>query len=82
MVVSLTAVTDASCAYSFTGLAAGTYQLHKARATGQYVDFGASPGTVNGTSDGTAQDQDTIVGITLSAGDNGINYNFGEVVPN
>jgi hypothetical protein len=80
--VTLTAVTDVNGSYSFTGLAAGTYRLSKSQASGQYVDFGASPGTVNGTSEGTAEDQDTIVDITLGAGDNGINYNFGMVVPN
>jgi hypothetical protein len=80
--VSLTAVTDDNGYYSFLGLAAGTYQLSKPRATDQYRDFTASPGTVNGSSDGTAQDQETIVGIHLNAGDNGIDFNFGEVVPN
>jgi hypothetical protein len=35
-------------------------------------------GTVNGVTDGTASG-DTIFGIVLGAGDNGINYDFGEI---
>jgi hypothetical protein len=77
--VSQTAVTDFYGNYSFTGLAAGTYQLAKPPAGGQVHDVGASAGTVNGASRGTVQDN-AIVGITLADGESGIHYDFREAV--
>lgn len=71
--VSLTVTTDANGAFSFTGLAAGTYSLTEY----DYSGGSATAGTVNGQADGQADPGgDTITGIVLHAGDNGTGYTF------
>ena len=47
---------------------------------GGYFDGGDSVGTVNGSANGDLVDNDTIGHIVLAAGQNGINYNFGELL--
>ena len=39
----------------------------------------ATPGTVGGSTHGTAQGASTIAGILLNPGDVGINFNFADV---
>jgi len=79
--VSLVAYTDANGHYSFTGLAAGSYQLFEVQPFG-YLDGGDSIGTVGGQQRGTQQGQDLIGQINLLDGDQGINYNFAEIFDN
>ena len=79
--VSLVAYTDANGHYSFTGLAAGSYQLFEVQPFG-YLDGGDSVGTVGGQQRGTQQGQDLIGQINLLDGDQGINYNFAEIFDN
>ncbi len=79
--VSATTTTAANGAYSFvtdsTGLplSAGTYQITETQPSAYHTATN-NVGTVNGASDGTVSG-DTISAINLSAGQNGINYNFG-----
>jgi hypothetical protein len=70
--VNLTAKTDASGAYSFTNLAAGTYTLSTSAPSG-YVSGTASAGTQGGTGGGT------VSGITIDANTTGTDNDFGEL---
>jgi hypothetical protein len=76
--VYLTAVTDVNGFYSFTGLVAGTYALSKGTPAG-FTDGLSSVGTIGGNPNGNAQ-TDLINQIVLGAGQNGIQYNFAELL--
>ncbi len=65
--------TDASGAYSFVGLYAGTYTITETQASG-YADGQETVGTLGGT----AATNDLMVGITLPIGGNGTDYRFAE----
>jgi hypothetical protein len=80
--VTLTTTTAADGTYSFTNLAAGTYSLTVTPPAG-YCDAGDMPGTVDGAQDGTYNGPGsfTLGGITLGAAQDGINYNFGLIMP-
>jgi len=87
--VEQTVTTDANGYYAFYGLAAGTYSIYETEPTGvspDRTDFADGMNTV-GSLGGTDQSYDAfsspvtpdgIVDITVAAGDQGINYNFGE----
>src|SRR5439155_1762250 len=81
-----TATTNANGTYSFTidssgnALRPGTYQVAETQPSG-YLQSVNTVGTVNGTADGTLVPVDKIGSIVLGSGQNGINYNFGEVKP-
>src|SRR5262249_28100921 len=65
--------------YSFTGLGAGTYTVREYQPTG--FDDGADyVGTVNGVTNGTQTVNDELSQITLADGDQGVNYNFTEIL--
>jgi len=75
--VSRTTTTDATGAYSFAGVRPGTYQLVETTPPGLLNGQNVA-GTAGGTSTfGTS----TIAGITLAAGQNGVGYLFGLLVP-
>jgi hypothetical protein len=78
--VTETAVTDASGFYQFLGLPPGAYMLTEGPATG-YAHGQAAVGTVNGSLDGNVLGTAQLGNILLSASNNGVNYDFGEVVP-
>jgi serine-aspartate repeat-containing protein C/D/E len=75
-----TAVTDANGKYSFTNLAPGTYCVVEIQPAG-YLEGGDQVGTVNGVASGTLDGSNRICSAQLDSGDNGINYDFWEVVP-
>ena len=77
--VVLTATTDATGAYSFTGLTAGTYALASSYIP-NYVPTAPSAGTVGGVADGSVLDATDIGSIVLHDGDQGVNYNFGQFI--
>jgi hypothetical protein len=78
--VTMTTTTDASGYYTFTGLSAGTYQIEAHAGDLGYMDGHASAGTVNDCTDGTDSDQGQVTEITLNAGQNGVEYDFGQLV--
>ena len=84
--ITATTTTAANGTYSFTKdsggnlLLPGTYQVAETEPTG-YQQGSNTVGTVNGTTDGTLVPTDKIGSILLTSGQNGINYNFGEVKP-
>jgi hypothetical protein len=71
--VSMSAKTDASGAYSFTNLAAGTYTL-KDPPPGGYVAGSASAGTQGGTATGSV-----LSGIVIDGSTTGTDNDFGEL---
>jgi hypothetical protein len=80
--VNLTTTTASDGTYTFTSLVGGNYVLIVTPPAG-YSDGGDVPGTVNGSPDGTYNGPGTFTlsAITLKGGDNGINYNFGLIIP-
>ncbi len=73
--VSLTTTSVAGGAYSFTGLAPGSYTVTETPPAG-YLTEAADVGSLGGTS-GTA----VVSGVTVTSGESGVNYNFGQVLP-
>src|SRR5207248_2279267 len=67
--------TSAAGDYAFTGLRPGTYTLSETQPSA-YLDGKDTLGTQGGNS---ANDQ--FYGIALSSGVNGVNNNFGELLP-
>ncbi|QIF03840.1 SdrD B-like domain-containing protein [Roseimicrobium sp. ORNL1] len=76
--VSLTTVTGIGGVYVFVGLRPGTYTITENQPSG-YLDGVDTAGTLGG--DVVVPDSDTIENIDVTAGDNGIDYNFGELRP-
>ncbi|QDU25163.1 Serine-aspartate repeat-containing protein D precursor [Anatilimnocola aggregata] len=72
-----TQVTDQNGFYKFTGLGAGTYMIVEVQPTG-WSDGKDTPGTIGGVTVGTATN-DKQNNVVLLNGDNGIEYNFGEL---
>jgi hypothetical protein len=77
--VNLTTTTNSSGAYTFSNLRPGSYVVVETQPAG-FVDGKDTPGTVNGVTEGVATPPDSITSIDLTAGQSGINYNFGELL--
>jgi hypothetical protein len=79
--VSLTTYTAPDGSYSFLNLAPGKYTVTETlpNAVSSYTPT-STAGTVNGNVDGSGNGG-SIAAITLNAGDNGINYDFGDTLP-
>jgi hypothetical protein len=73
----LTMATGAVGSYTFPSLRPGTYQLAETQPL-NYQDGKDAVGTVNGVPNGSLSN-DLISGIALKSGDNGIDYDFGEL---
>lgn len=73
--VSLTTVTDSTGAYSFADLRPGTYSLIETQPAG-YLDGKDSIGTQGGTAA-----NDLFTDVVLASGQDGVNNNFGELLP-
>ncbi len=65
--------------YSFTGLRAGSYTIIETQPQG-WIDGRETLGTVSGTPVGIAAN-DRFEQVTLKWGDDGVEYNFGELLP-
>jgi hypothetical protein len=79
--VNISVMTDNSGFYSFTGVAPGTYTLTKGSVPTVYTDEASNVGTVNGNTDGASLSVSVIGQINLGAGQNGIEYDFAELLP-
>ncbi|TWU39420.1 SdrD B-like domain-containing protein [Novipirellula artificiosorum] len=78
--VIVTTKTDARGRYEFVNIVPGIYRLVETQPT-NYFDGKDSIGTVRGERVGRLGDEsDSLVFIDLKQGDNGIEYNFGELV--
>ncbi|WP_165488587.1 MULTISPECIES: SdrD B-like domain-containing protein [Dyella] len=78
LAVSKTTTTDASGNYSFTQLRPGQYTVTETQPTG-YLPGRATVGTGIATPGTASADGNVFTGITLKPGEQGINYNFGEL---
>ncbi len=79
VVASTTTAADGS--YRFTDLHAGVYTLNQVQPDG-FLDGLDTAGTVNGKTVGVAVNPgDEIHSIRLRWGDQGVDYNFGELLP-
>jgi hypothetical protein len=78
--VTITVVTDANGAYSFTNLQAGTYTLTEqppeAPSGYSYANTQDYSGQINGQGTATITSGTTTPSITLNSGDVGTQYNF------
>ncbi len=75
----LIATTDGNGAYSFTGLAPGSYEVIEISQPAGLNDGLDTPGTIGGKTVGIAENPgDRIHDIVLAGGSKGIEYNFGE----
>lgn len=70
--------TDANGDYCFEDLFAGEYHVHQTQP-GDFIDGRDTLGTVDGSAAG--QVMDDMFWVTLDGGDNGVEYNFGELMP-
>src|SRR5437660_1352220 len=82
--VTATATTAANGTYSFSAdsngnvLRPGTYVITETAPSG-YLLGSANLGTVNGAADGVVTSATKFSSITMTSGQGGINYNFGDV---
>jgi len=77
---TLTVTTADDGSYAFTGLIPGTYEVIEVDQPPLLDDGLDTAGTINGQRVGQAQNPgDKITGIALDGGDDGIDYNFGEL---
>jgi hypothetical protein len=80
--VGLILETDADGYFAFTGLKSGTYEIVETQPFG-YDQGTNTVGTIDGVQTGLYDSEtgDRFFEIYLGAGKSGINYNFGELVP-
>ena len=71
--------TDENGEYRFDGLRPGTYTVREVTPDG-YLDGAERVGTIDGVAVGQVAD-DRLFGVTLSSGDEAINYDFCEHIP-
>ena len=71
-ITPISVTTDATGAYSFTGLRPGTYTITETQPSG-YADGADTIGTPGGTTS-----NDVFSAVVLAAGVNGVNNNYGE----
>lgn len=73
-------LTDSAGFYKFSLLRPGNYRIVEVTPNG-YLDGKDSVGTIQGSVVGTLATSDDITNIQLPSGMNGINYDFGELLP-
>ena len=70
--------TDANGNYTFNNLVAGTYQIYEVQPS-DYVDGKDVLGRVNGLATGESTTSDQFTNITIRGGQQGVDYDFGEI---
>lgn len=75
-----TTTTDVDGYYQFTSLGPDVYAVIESQPSG-WLDGKDTPGAVDGQAVGTANGNDHLQGIDLTAGSQGVQYNFGELLP-
>ncbi len=75
-----TAATDANGFYEFGDLVPGVYTIVEVQPGG-YLDANDSVGSVDGTIEGVRLANDRFQQISISSGDEGVNYDFCEHIP-
>ena len=76
----LTVTTNPDGSYSFTGLAPGEYEIIEVNQPANFTDGRDAAGTIDGLVVGIADNPgDRISSIFLDGGDDGVEYNFGEL---
>ena len=71
-------VTKQNGYYEFANLAPGTYKIVESQQPADYYDGKDALGSLGGQS---LDDLDTFTGIVVRSGDDGTDYNFGELTP-
>ncbi len=77
--VTASTTTAADGSYSFTGLPPGSYTVTETQP-GAFADGLDTLGTVQGSGNGDDSVNDQFSAITLAPGQDGIEYNFGEIL--
>jgi protocatechuate 3,4-dioxygenase beta subunit len=72
--------TDDSGHYQFDGLRPGVYSIVEVQPNG-YLDGGDIVGKVDGETNGVINSNDRFQNITLTSGDQGVRYDFCEIIP-
>lgn len=75
-----TTQTNAAGHYQFNGLRPGVYSIVEVQPNG-YLDAADIVGKVNGETNGLNNSNDRFQNITLTSGDQGVRYDFCEVIP-
>jgi large repetitive protein len=78
--VSLTTTSAADGSYGFGPLRPGTYTVTETPPAG-FLPGKATPGTGTAAAGSAAGDGNSIAGVTLTAGQGGASFNFGELPP-
>ncbi|QGJ68433.1 Hypothetical protein PBC10988_0920 [Planctomycetales bacterium 10988] len=78
---SIVVQTDINGIFTFDNLRPGEYTITESQPS-DYLDGIDTLGTVDGTPEGNAAVNDVFSSVDLMAGDDGINYLFGELLPN
>ena len=76
----MTAVTDADGNYSFSHNCPGEYRIVETQPDGMF-SVGATPGTVDGVTNGNVETPDILANIHVLGGEDAVNYDFAEARP-
>jgi serine-aspartate repeat-containing protein C/D/E len=79
--INQTIRTNSDGSYRFEGLPPGRYQVIQKEQPVGYLDGKDTPGTINGQPRGRSTVNDQITEIDLSGAEEGMDYNFGEILP-
>jgi len=79
--INRTRRTKADGSYSFEGLPPGKYRILETVQPTDYLDGKDTPGTVGGQVRGISNSNDLLTDIRLDGGEDGVDYNFGEILP-
>ena len=79
--INQTIRTNSDGSYRFEGPPPGRYQVIQREQPVGYLDGKDTPGTINGQTRGRSTVNDQITEIDLRGAEEGVDYNFGEILP-